>query len=548
MKIQYILILFVFISCAQNTKEKKEPVVNAQDAVDFVIDSPKEVDNSSFNKIINEIKTKTTPLIDSTNFDNFKEINFYTKQEVHTLKLEKIYPNFYKEGYNYKATASYKIEISKDYHSIVITILKGDHEMESVLINYELSGKFIDSKVVSYDEIAEGQSRIESKIEHNQLTVNNIFWMDEKQQTIEVFEIDVKGKIKPFIVTNTIAESNNINLIESVIQQLNLDKLKIKTDFISSKVQPHNPNETIVVIPEIAGDYDEHHFVLNSYIVLVNNTTGKITHKYFESSKTNDWESDALILSEITIDTAPYILAENKRAFGIRVFHYTMSQPNPYSNKNISLFVKSGDTLKNILKNYNVMNSRGRWDTDCVGKSTDIKSTLIISKEKTNGYFNILVKSKIIKTTNFEDENGDCDDKEKVTTDETLLKFNGEEYKEKDVSLAIETLKKEGNSSFVNSRDSLSIQELMLLTKDKAIKKYGTPSSIKQFILDDAQGEFRNSISDKYTPKERQNKSILIDEVTWEKDKNTWITVWYEIIQEKSVPKDAYLWRKGTEF
>ncbi|WP_152538231.1 hypothetical protein [Aquimarina megaterium] len=99
-----------------------------------------------------------------------------------------------------------------------------------------------------------------------------------------------------------------------------------------------------------------------------------------------------------------------------------------------------------------------------------------------------------------------------------------------------------------NSKDSISIQELKLLTKVEAIHKYGIPSSIEQFTLHDAHGEFRNTITNKYSQKERQNESIVIDELTWEKDQETWITVWYEVQQKKSVPKEIYIWNKGDEF
>ncbi len=99
-----------------------------------------------------------------------------------------------------------------------------------------------------------------------------------------------------------------------------------------------------------------------------------------------------------------------------------------------------------------------------------------------------------------------------------------------------------------NSKDSISIQELKLLTKVEAIHKYGTPSSIEQFILHEAYGEFRNTIINTYSQEERQSESIVIDELTWEKDKETWITVWYEVQQKKSVPKETYIWDKGTEF
>ncbi|PHS08591.1 MAG: hypothetical protein COA88_06405 [Kordia sp.] len=418
MKIQHILFLFVLISCSQNTKEKKETIVKAKDVVDFVIDSPKKVDDVSFDKIISEIKTKETPLIDSTNFDNFKEIDIYNKQEIEALKLEKVYPNFYKEGYNYKATASYKIEFSKEFHSIVLTILKGEHEMESVLINYDLNGNIIDSKVISYDEIAEGLFKIETKIEKNKITINYTEWTDEKHQLTDIYEVKANGELT-FISEEEI-------MINNVIKQLGLTKQKIKTDLLTYVIFGDS-KESIIVIPEIV-DEGEHYFELNSHILIVDSTTGDIKHRYFESYKNNNWASDAVKLERIRIDTAHYIVAENRRAFGVSVFFYGSSHANPYSNETISLFVKSGSALKNILKNYDVINSRGEWDTNCAGEFTDIKSILIMSKEKTNGYFNILVKSKITESKAYINENGDCDSKDKITAETAVLKFNGKTY------------------------------------------------------------------------------------------------------------------------
>lgn len=97
-------------------------------------------------------------------------------------------------------------------------------------------------------------------------------------------------------------------------------------------------------------------------------------------------------------------------------------------------------------------------------------------------------------------------------------------------------------------RDDVPIKQLMLLTKEEAIHKCGTPYSIDRFILDDLQGEFRTGITFKYTLKERISESILIDEVTWEKGEETLVTVWYEVQGAKSIPKDVYVWEKGDEF
>ncbi|MFD2562902.1 PA3715 family protein [Aquimarina rubra] len=519
-----------------NKRDKTFDIIDVYWKKDKTIDSLKENETVIFNKIISEIEVKTTPLVEATNFDSFIDEDDYKEVNVKVLKLEKIYPEFYKEGYNYSAIASYKIEYSSNFYSIVVTVLKGDNEMESVLINYDMDGEILDSKVISFDEIAEGYSKIESKIEGNTLTIHNIFWIDEKKVETTSFKIQANGKIEPIPLEET--------LIDSAMQQLNLDFSKVNTDLLIAKILPNNAKETLIVIPEyVDTDNDEYHFELNSHIVLVDNTTGRITHTYFESSKTNGWVSDAIELRKLEIDTAAYNITKGTPAFGIRVHYVGLSRANPYRNETLSLFIKSGDSLQPVLKNYNIDSEIGHWDTKCTGKYLAYEKTLRMTTNITNNYYDILVKNKIIHTIDDEDKNGDCDSKEKVATEEIVLKFDGSLYQGKNVHLSMESL-----TNKINSNNDISPQELKLLAKDKAIEKYGTPSSIKQFILDDAQGEFRNGISYKYTEKERQSESILIDEVTWEKDKNTWITVWYEAQKEKSVPKEVYEWKKGSEF
>ena len=100
-----------------------------------------------------------------------------------------------------------------------------------------------------------------------------------------------------------------------------------------------------------------------------------------------------------------------------------------------------------------------------------------------------------------------------------------------------------------NTKDSImSKDKLMSLTKSEAVREFGEPTTQEKFILDDAQGEFRNTISDAFSAKERQSKSILIEEVTWEKDDATWITVWYAVEAEKLTPKGYFEWSKDSEF
>ncbi len=84
---------------------------------------------------------------------------------------------------------------------------------------------------------------------------------------------------------------------------------------------------------------------------------------------------------------------------------------------------------------------------------------------------------------------------------------------------------------------------IMKLNKVEAINEYGVPVSNNSFTLDNAFGEFRNGINNVFQDI-KDKKEIKIDEITWEKNTTTYITVWYH----KSMPKYYYVWEKGTEF
>ncbi|WP_418502332.1 hypothetical protein [Flagellimonas sp.] len=432
MKPMYAAVMILLFSCNQNprTEKKLEIIENEQDKQATHLET---ITNNgettlSFDEVISHTKTKALPYIDTTNFDHFIDEGDIKSVNAQALSIERIYPDFYTEGSKYQAMDSYKVELSPNFHTVVVTFKKGDHEMESTLVNYDLEGNIIDHQLIAYDEIAEGMSRMESRISENKITLNRILWTEKKEIQQEEYSIQSDGSIEATdskILSETLSE---YPLILSVLNALGLHPLEVKTDLIASKNLNQYPDGEIVVIPEIV-DGGEHYFELNSHIVIVDYQTGDITHSFFESAKTNHWVSDAIALQEIKIDTAPYDLSEGKRAFGIRIRYHGMSSANPYENETLSLFVKSGHELQKILSNYSVMDYGGEWDTDCQGEFTRTEKTLLLSEERTNGWFDILVKSKITETKNEEDENRDCLAKETISTETTVLKFNGKEYK-----------------------------------------------------------------------------------------------------------------------
>ena len=433
MKLQHIIpLLLLIISCRQGTQEKKEPEVKMQGAIEVVetvTDTSSQNGHSGFDEAIGAAKSKTLPVVEMTNFDSFIDEDDYDEIDANALKLDQIYPDFNNENYSFRPIAYYQVPLSNNFHTIVITLLKGEHEMTTVLINYDTEGKPIAHEEVGFDEIAESMSRTVSRISENKLTVNRIFWGNIREVEEIEYEIRGDGTIKK-VGTKKLNDSfENFTLINSVLMDLKLDWIQTKTNLIRTLEDPNNLYETIVVIPEIV-DEGDHYFELNSHILVVDNRSGKITHKYFESKKTNEWISDAIELNGIQIDSNSYQISEDKIAFGVSVSYFGHSQVNPYSNKKLSLFVKSGDSLVKILSNYTIENYHGEWDGDCDGGFNETKKSLRMSQEKTNGYFDISVTKEMIFSEQFKDKNGECLITEKISTENTILKFNGWRYAE----------------------------------------------------------------------------------------------------------------------
>ncbi|MDH7447578.1 hypothetical protein [Aquimarina sp. 2201CG14-23] len=228
-------------------------------------------------------------------------------------------------------------------------------------------------------------------------------------------------------------------LVSSALKVLNIDASR--TDFVFSKITPNNLEETIIVIPEVVNEEDEV-YELNTNIVIANNKTGKITHHYFESSKTNGWYSDAIFIESIEIDTTNYKLNRSKNAFGVIVKKRSMSQPNPYNEEIISLFTKEKGGIKKILDSYIIYEDSGIVNVNmnaCYADFKIVANKLSVGDTKTNGYFDILVHKTITQRNFRDDENGECNPKEKIiATEETLLRFNKKEYKRENPEMPTE--------------------------------------------------------------------------------------------------------------
>lgn len=228
-------------------------------------------------------------------------------------------------------------------------------------------------------------------------------------------------KIKAF-------NNQETDLLGFVLDQLQIPLKDVNRELYTEKQLPDAPEKTVMVIPVYIDHSEEdteyNHFSLDAYILIVDHATGKIEYTFKEK---NAWQSDAVRLNEITIDTAPYLLSGNSRGFGIRVMYYGSSKPNPYSATDFSLFITENGKLKRILKDYPAQSFSGEWDTNCAGAFEESEATFIIENSQTNGLYDIKVKEKITRTAATSVQ-GEC---EEIKTSEThikLLKYNGVMY------------------------------------------------------------------------------------------------------------------------
>lgn len=192
--VTFLITNLIFIACNSKVKnqnsnpETEEMIENRSEKIDSL---------GVFDQVWQRLPYRNAPLIDSTNFDNIKKVKEFNTEEIIILQLSEIYPNSKKEKTGYKFQPAYKLKKSDNFYTLVLNVFKGDHELESVLINYDLEKKLIAYKIIAYDEIAEGWSRKFSKIEKSSITIIDEFYSDTKQVDTTKFHINRFGYLNP---------------------------------------------------------------------------------------------------------------------------------------------------------------------------------------------------------------------------------------------------------------------------------------------------------------------------------------------------------------
>lgn len=207
------------------------------------------------------------------------------------------------------------------------------------------------------------------------------------------------------LVSQVVAQENP--LLDTVLKRLDLNQEKIEKEFTVIKQFPYDTNKYICLV---ALPIEEEGYTPYDVYLLLVDRTGEIICKYFEKEAL---VSDAVRLTGVTIDTAPYDVAPGVRAFGITSSHYLQSRPNPYSGRSLSLFIRQDSGFVKILDDFEVQSYQGDGNEMCESTYWDEQNILIMLKNQTDGFNDILIKSKEKVTEHFL-VGEDCEERETV--------------------------------------------------------------------------------------------------------------------------------------
>jgi hypothetical protein len=124
--------------------------------------------------------------------------------------------------------------------------------------------------------------------------------------------------------------------MKNVIQQLQINVENVDVDLSIDKPMRYLPEMMAMAILEKVGESEnseEGHFTYKCHVVLYNAADKIITNRYI----IQNLESDAIRLSGLNFDFAPYMVKANVRAFGLRIRYSGTSRINPFEEEKITL-------------------------------------------------------------------------------------------------------------------------------------------------------------------------------------------------------------------
>lgn len=173
-----------------------------------------------------------------------------------------------------------------------------------------------------------------------------------------------------------------------LFEQLDLSMDSLKLELLASKEHPDDKGLTIWCFPHLTEyDCDGECWISDLFVVLTKSDKEIVAYNRFESALI----SDAVYPTNIWVDTAPYYISQNERAFGIRIEFSNNSRATGYSGEEFLLMIAHDHNVRQLLK-VNSKTSVAYGGGDC--QDTEVhhqESLFMIDKEHViNDHYSII--------------------------------------------------------------------------------------------------------------------------------------------------------------
>lgn len=157
-----------------------------------------------------------------------------------------------------------------------------------------------------------------------------------------------------------------------------------------------------------------------------NTDRDRVTARLFQPDALED---DGLVIEEIRIDTARYALADDARAFGLRVRYRGGAGSHRFASETLRLYLPQERDLREVLAEIEIDRDSGEWDVACNGQTEQLRTMLSTARSRNHGFADLSLARTVTRTRAQRRDDGGCIEKALPSQySSALLRYDGERF------------------------------------------------------------------------------------------------------------------------
>lgn len=181
-------------------------------------------------------------------------------------------------------------------------------------------------------------------------------------------------------------------IIDQTLLQLNLSRADCLEDFLLA--QTVSGSDYLVVIPEITALESEASYTLRGHVLLVEIESGRILAR---NNEPPTWYSDAFYLYKVEVLDNPLVFGVGVQNYGLSISYSVNSKPNPYDTSLLSVWVRQGENLKEIVTEFPLRVSSGETNAANAGEFEVHSRTLSVLPEAGKDWYDLQVIDSLLR-------------------------------------------------------------------------------------------------------------------------------------------------------